>query len=266
MSDWSPNGRVIAVAWGGRPTIRPNGLYLIDTVDWSIQSLYVPADSLTSINCSTPSWSPGGEWLAFSYGHDIYKIKRTGDSLTQLTDFGEQYFCDWSPADTLIASVESSGSQVGTWIYSPDGLDAQYLIPLASNPAFLTADSLLYIRNSRTNVRDSAEMVLRSLVDGGERIVLKWDKYGSLALLDHPVPSPDGQRIVCSAQGRIVTMSLDGDSLQVLTERPGQFPYCQYPSWSPDGLQIMYNVQLQGGGGLWIMNSDGSNKRQIPGW
>ncbi len=78
--DVSPDGHTIAAAWAGEPTVRPFGLYLIDTTDWSIRPLFVPNIGIT--NFLSPSWSPDGTWLAFGYGTRIFKIKRNGDSLT----------------------------------------------------------------------------------------------------------------------------------------------------------------------------------------
>ena len=261
--DVSPDGHTIAVAWAGEPSVRPSGLYLIDTIDWSIRHLFVPNIGIT--NFSSPSWSPDGEWLAFGFGTRIFKIKRNGDSVTQLTDFGEQFICDWSPADTAIVSVVSIGPQAGTWIYDKSGGNPRLLVDHGVDATFLGADSILYLINKPTNQRDSAQCIVRNLLDGGERILLEWRKGAPYRDFDLPNISPDGNRIVASADGHIVTLSMEGDDLRVLTDGS-----CFYPAWTADGSQIIYNYDPLGESydvqSLWIMNADGSNKHPIPGW
>ena len=261
--DVSPDGHTIAAAWAGEPTVRPFGLYLIDTIDWSIRPLFVPNNGVT--NFSSPSWSPDGEWLAFGFGTRIFKIKRSGASITQLTDFGEQFYCDWSPADTAIVSVVSIGPQAGTWIYDTSGSTPRQVVDHGTDATFLGADSILYGRNKPTNQRDSAQWIVRNLLDGGERTLFEWRKGAPYYDYDLPKVAPNGDRLVASADGHIVTMSIDGDDIRVLTDG-----WCFYPAWTTDGNQIIYNYDPLGDShdvqSLWIMNADGSNKRPIPVW
>ena len=258
--DMAPDGHTIAAAWSGEPSIRPWGLYLIDTLGWSIEPLFVPNNGVT--NFSSPSWSPDGEWLAFGYGIQIFKIKRNGDSLTQLTDFGEQFYCDWSPADTAIISVVAVGAQAGTWIYDKSGNNARPLILSGNNAIFVGSDTVLYSRNKPSNMRDSAQLLVRNILDGGERLLFEWHKGEPYLSYYLPEISPNHQRLVASADGYIVSLSMEGDDLRVLTSS-----WCFYPAWSTDGSKIIFNYDpIHGEGSLWIMKADGTDKRQIPGW
>ncbi len=74
--------------------------------------------------------------------------------------------------------------------------------------------------------------------------------------------SPDGQWIVFEENGQIYKRKLSGDSLVQLTFEGRNF----YPAWSPDGQWIAYDSNSESPNGMyfiWIMRSDGSEKRRI---
>ena len=76
-------------------------------------------------------------------------------------------------------------------------------------------------------------------------------------LIQHPLQSPDGTRLVFSALGQVYVMALDGrGSPRRLTSDPfGEFE----PSWSPDGRTIVYTRwTARDGGQLWRVAADGS--------
>lgn len=58
---------------------------------------------------------------------------------------------------------------------------------------------------------------------------------------------------------KIYVMNPDGSGLAKLTDGPHHLQ----PSWSPDGTQIAYMGLVNEGTALFIMNADGSNRRQI---
>lgn len=82
---WSPDGKTIAYIHGDT-TFESTGIYLIDTNGTNKRILF------SSPSAYSPTWSPDGEWIAFSDNAQIYKIKVNGDSLTQLTKFGNNFF------------------------------------------------------------------------------------------------------------------------------------------------------------------------------
>ncbi|MDE0288570.1 MAG: hypothetical protein OXM88_08315, partial [bacterium] len=60
--------------------------------------------------------------------------------------------------------------------------------------------------------------------------------------------------------GRFRVMNADGTRRQQLTT------YGELPQWSPDGTQIVYNIDnhlTDLDGGVWVMNTDGTNQRQL---
>jgi len=80
----------------------------------------------------------------------------------------------------------------------------------------------------------------------------------------YPRFSPDGQKIIftqkheTSVNCQIYTIKIDGTDLTMLTNTQGFTA-----GYSPDGEKIVYCDSSPGNGRLWIMNKDGSNKRQL---
>lgn len=93
-TDWSPNGLIVTYA--GEPWNRE--LYLMNTDGSDLRQI-----TPTGGNSQGPSFSPDGNWVAFTayfdrYGDDngceIYIIRADGSDLRRLTD---NAYCDWQP-------------------------------------------------------------------------------------------------------------------------------------------------------------------------
>ncbi|WP_446654105.1 amidohydrolase family protein [Blastomonas sp.] len=72
--------------------------------------------------------------------------------------------------------------------------------------------------------------------------------------------SPDGSRIVFDLLGDIYTMPITGGAATRIAEG---LAYEQHPRFSPDGSRIAFTSDRGGGDNIWIMNADGSDKRQL---
>ncbi len=72
--------------------------------------------------------------------------------------------------------------------------------------------------------------------------------------------SPDGQNIVFDLLGDIYTIPIKGGKATTLAT--GKAWEIQ-PRYSPDGKQIAYTSDKDGGDNIWVMNSDGTNKHPI---
>lgn len=88
-----------------------------------------------------------------------------------------------------------------------------------------------------------------------------------------PAWSPDGRHIAFAASDaadgdrrRIYAVAVDGSGLRPLTS-PGD---AANPSWAPDGRRIVFDASPEGKDDssrgqweLWVMNADGSGRRQL---
>lgn len=72
--------------------------------------------------------------------------------------------------------------------------------------------------------------------------------------------SPDGRTIAFDLLGDIYTMPIAGGAPTRIAEG---LAYEQQPRFSPDGRRIAFTSDRGGGDNIWIMNSDGSDKRQL---
>jgi len=72
--------------------------------------------------------------------------------------------------------------------------------------------------------------------------------------------SPDGNDIVFDILGDIYIMPISGGTAKLLS---GGASFDVQPRFSPNGRYISYTSDKSGGDNIWIMNRDGSNKRQV---
>src|ERR1700761_4139866 len=72
--------------------------------------------------------------------------------------------------------------------------------------------------------------------------------------------SPDGKTIVFDILGDIYSIPITGGKATLLT---GGKAWDVQPRFSPDGKQISYTSDKEGGDNIWVMNADGSNKHAI---
>ncbi len=72
--------------------------------------------------------------------------------------------------------------------------------------------------------------------------------------------SPDGRTIAFDLLGDIYTMPIAGGAPTRIAEG---LPFEMQPRFSPDGSKIAFTSDRGGGDNLWVMNRDGSDKRQV---
>jgi imidazolonepropionase-like amidohydrolase/Tol biopolymer transport system component len=72
--------------------------------------------------------------------------------------------------------------------------------------------------------------------------------------------SPDGRTIAFDMLGDIYTMPIGGGTPRRIAEG---LAYEHQPRFSPDGRRIAFTSDRGGGDNIWIMNADGSDKRQL---
>jgi len=72
--------------------------------------------------------------------------------------------------------------------------------------------------------------------------------------------SPDGQTIAFTLLGDIYTVPMSGGKAARIAEG---MAWEVHPRFSPDGSRIAFTSDRAGGNNIWIMNADGSDKRQL---
>ncbi len=72
--------------------------------------------------------------------------------------------------------------------------------------------------------------------------------------------SPDGNTIAFDLLGDIYTMPITGGRATAI--RTG-IAWCVQPRFSPDGKRILFTSDAGGGDNIWVMDTDGSNARQL---
>ncbi len=72
--------------------------------------------------------------------------------------------------------------------------------------------------------------------------------------------SPDGRTIAFDLLGDIYTIPIGGGRARRIS---AGLPYETQPRFSPDGRQIAFTSDRAGGENIWLMNVDGSNRRQL---
>ena len=267
---WAPDGNRIAY-------IRPDpeteivGMYVFDlTTNKDRRVLHGPG------NMSSQAWSPDGAWITFSWGRQIYKIREDGSELTQLTFERENFEPAWSPDGEWIAyadatpvphdevSLPDSVLQRGVWLMRPDGSDKHRAwnvdggIPVwhPQGDRILTAKDIMPGGGQYRLLQNYpfADTPRDTLQIGG-------DDWG---LGRHHSYSPDGRRIVFGKAHKTVydrniwKMKVDGSGLERLSEDWGDSP-----AWSPDGRKIAYVNVYWRERVIWLMDTDGSNKRRL---
>jgi len=265
---WSPDGSTIIYyhAADYRDTTDTSGFYFINPNGTNKRLFLVGA-------VGSPDWSPDGQWIVFERGAQIYKIKVNGDNLTQLTFNGQNFFPDWSPDGKKIAyDSDIRVTNYSIWIMNKNGSNKHDIGIVYSRMPDWSPNGIKFVyaggpgptgAESQIWVTDTSGLVKKQLTYFGVT-----NRY--------PTWSPDGSKIAftsCSEnESGIWVTDSSGNNLHRLTDDVCIEPCC----WSPDGKYIVYTKGLEGSvmigdsavyepgdGRLWIMNADGTGKRQL---
>lgn len=272
MPDWSPDGKKIAYTHVALDTSElVNGYYQI----WIMNIETGEKEYLTP--GMSPKWHPYGEKLAFKAG-GLYTIKIDGSKLTYIEKAHEgRQLPDWHPNGKILAYEHSSpDAWVGTWVHDiQSGID-KYL-NIGGTPRWSPeGQRLLFV--GRDLINDSYIQIW--LID-----VTILDEYPFVLLHDstkaqvtfqsrqswYPSWHPNGNEIIFSSWDgdmkywQIHKINISNNDTKQLTVHGGS-----YPCYSPDGAKIVYSGLNRNSESLtddtinlWIMDSDGSNQRQL---
>ncbi|NIM95826.1 MAG: hypothetical protein GTO18_19165 [Anaerolineales bacterium] len=181
-----------------------------------------------------PVWSPDGSRIAFQSNRtgrfEVFVMNADGSNMRQLTKDGG-WGTAWSPDGSMIVFTR-----------------------------FDLASDLFVINADGTNQR--------RLTHSGEEMSV----YGA----DW---SPDGTQMVCVVGLPSTVAYLDAESTIHLLDIPVSLEEAEppelrplpragervndWPSWSPDGSQILFSAFVDGHRGIYVVNADGSNLRRL---
>lgn len=283
---WGPTGRLAVIYMqktedGENHYYKTRGLYTIRTDGTDKQLVLLNSDIGEFI--LNPEWSPDGEWIAFSAGGEIFKIRPDGSELTRLTYGGETKFRpSWSPDRKWLAYRVIYGPDEvrGLWKVSSEGDSVKQFRRPPRNEMCIDCGDLdrwVVYGGPNWSVNPSEIVYVAFKNYDIARYLAVYDTttarvkfiYIAPSGIYHPSFSPDGTKILFNVgrlnghPGGIALINRDGSGLRWL-RRDGHDP-----SWSPDGKQIVYRlydiwrIGEPGYGDLWIMNADGSGNKQI---
>ncbi len=244
-ASWSPDGRTIAFIGTINNTF---GIYAADSSGSNIRLVHAG-------DVGGPTWSPDSKWIAFSEMRNLFKIKITGDSLTQLTSSGQDIRPTWSRNGKTIAFERS-----GIWLLDVQKDTARNLSGFGSYSSWHPNGAEVVVLDPN-NAPFYYFYAVRA-DSGNIRLLLSFTSSEEISFSSI---SPNGTEISFTVlpttfigYTQIWKVNMQSNQFIQLTNDGGDFA-----AWRSDGSKIVYTRTQYGDGGLWIMNADGSGKRRL---
>jgi DNA-binding SARP family transcriptional activator/tRNA A-37 threonylcarbamoyl transferase component Bud32 len=214
-----------------------------------------------------PDWSPDGSKIVFARadqsGLDLYVMSADGTDLRKITDApGDEYSPAWSPDGSRIVfgfdDGAESGWRSGLASVDPDGAGWTELYAQTERRVDVPAWSPDGSRIAFTIFDETPSSPFPFVIDadGGSLTKLRDDHGVALSW------TPDGRRVVLSADGSFVTVRPDGSDERVFIEEPPEDGRLVI-DWSPEGRWIAMSSPSGFGNNLYLMRADGSQTFQI---
>jgi TolB protein len=210
-----------------------------------------------------PNWSPDGRSVVFFSNRagnaDIWSAEVESGRIRQLTsDPAIDVNPFYSPDGRSIVFHSDREGRMEVWRIDADGDGAR---PLTSE-GVLSSHFMRFTADGR--------YVLFRCLCGGEHQVMKvpagggpLDPVAAVAGGGHLSLSPDGSRILDAIGHKSLWISpLDGGEPYPVFEFEDPAVRLDYPVWSPDGSQVLFDRLVPEGGDIWIMTLAGPPSRQ----
>lgn len=268
---WHPNGNIIGFNFTPLSGISTNGRapcnwysYLTKSDSMGFYVMNKDGSGLkrvTNFRLIAPAWSPNGEWIAFSIGIHIYKMRynETGFDTTniiQLTNEGANFHPSWtSNSDSLYYDSNEATNGQGYLIkkMANNGGGKKDFLETGRQPFASNNGKIYYIRG----INGQPE-IFSMTQDGKDKTqVTKGGQHGN-----RRDPKVFGSNLFYEDNGslrKIDELSNDIElikpSVNYTISKNGEIVYSKMAH-----SITTYNKQV---GTLWIMNTDGSNSRQL---
>jgi serine/threonine protein kinase len=223
-----------------------------------------------------PTWSPGGEWIAFSRlksgSIDLWlKNISSGEEFAQRKGPGDEASPRWSPDGRYIAVLCSDLPGTPVVLVRPhsSGAGGERVL-VDTNVRVLDILSQWRVMGCRPWRDDGSSLLVSRVTEGGQSAVFRKsvDKDLLEQLTVPPVGSNDyyasysfdQQRIVfvriTQGNGTLMMMSAEGGTAEVLFDRSGLIGLA---SWRPDDQSIVFIDQV----GVWEVDVDTRTARRL---
>ncbi len=241
-----------------------NRIKQIYVMDFDGENGYVLVDN-ANINL-LPSWHPDGKQIFFtSYmdgNPDLFRVRlsRKSKPIKVSSYRGLNVGAEVSPNGKKIALTLSKDGNSEIYTINSDGTQGRRIT------------NAWGIDSSPTWAPDSRRIAFVSDRSGSPQIYMVDTSIGATTRLtfqgsynQSPSWSPDSNKVCFSGRDELLGYDLflvDAETREIkrLTQDQGKN---EDPAWSPDGRHIVFSSNRTGERKLWIMNSDGTNQRQI---
>jgi len=256
---WSPDGSKISFSWNGEG-------------NFEIYVMQADGSAVTNVTHDAASdryatWSPDGAKIAFASDRagkdqvDIYVMGADGSNPIRLThDPGPNSFPSWSKDGKKIAFMSKRDGHWQIYVMNADG-SAQRKVTTSQandeNPSFSPDNKHIVFESNRDG--DRMDQLYSVRIDGSGLRRLTHNDANNV----FPSFSPDGKWILFGSsrptvpgdENKIYIMKKDGTGQ--ITEQ-GFFA-----RWSPRGDRIAFIAGRYPSTNIYIMNADGSEKKQL---